>query len=144
MQLARLPVESIAASWPKLRDKIEGALPPISYESPDRSNKILESLLSGRLHCLVLYEAGKGVTGIVVVDFMTHFDSDHRTMFIYTLHGTGIATGKDWVEMIGLIKGYAKSQGCRDIAALSKSPSVIKIAQILGGSADYRLIQLEV
>lgn len=146
LRMLKLLPDQVGSMWHVIRPAIENALPPTALPSANRASMILAALLRDALSCFVLYkqEESRTVLGVLVTQVLEQVDSEHKVLFVYTLYGTGLATGKDWLTLISLIKDYARSSGCSHISALSKVDSVIKMMQILGADTEYRLMTLEV
>jgi hypothetical protein len=146
LQMLRIYPVAIPNAWPTLKACIEKALPPTTEDHAGRMNLVLASALSGRLEIFILFREGqeKKIIGVIVFERLKQVDADKPTLFIYALYGTGLASGKDWVRLVDMVKDYARDTGCQNIAALSKEPSVIKIIKIMGGEVDYHLLTLEV
>lgn len=139
---------SIAERWHAFRPEIEAALPPISVESPDRMNHVLEKLLIGTLECYIIYTEdakGKTLIGIMTLAMTEQLDSLHNDLIIYTLSGTSEALSiEEWKEGLRIVQSIAKSKGCKSIILFASNPNIIRFLERIGADTSYHVVRIPV
>ena len=143
-QLIKLSPEQISERWEVLRAAIESALPPPApYSDPNIMNNILASLLRGVLECWILYEGEKA---IIVGTFEVVLDvpSGIKSLLIYSLFSYKPFSYDLWGILLTRLRKYAKEIDCHKIVGYSNIERILELVQALGGSTDFRYIQLEV
>jgi hypothetical protein len=144
--LVKMLPEQISQYWPIIKYAIEGSLPPIANESPEKMNNLLTALLSDQMQCWVSYreegEEGKRVMeAILVTTIVGDYCSSIKSLMIYSLYGFSI-NEEAWISGFETIRKWGKAQGCNRIIAYSDVPRVIEVAQQFGGEAKYTFISL--
>ncbi len=145
--LTRLLPDQISQFWDVIKYAIEQSLPPIAGEGPDKMNKILTSLLSGRSDCWASYTVNgdqRRFEGIVITK-ITHDDvSDTKNLLIYCLYGYEMVDKSSWTSGFKSLVKYASSQGCHRIIGYTDVPFITKTVEKLGGETRYTFISLPV
>lgn len=145
--LTRLLPEQISSFWDIIKYAIEESLPPVVGEHPDKINRILSSLLSGKSQCWASYvrngESSK-FEGIVITKILYDDVSDTRNFLIYCLYGYNPVNRTSWLNGLKSLAKYAKSKGCSQIVGYSEIDFIIKLADRLGGNTDFRFISFNV
>jgi hypothetical protein len=141
--------DQVARHWEKIGYAIEQALPPIvdSRKSEDRMNRILESILAGRLdvHVFVVYEDEHPIIYAIMSTAITYaVDSEDKDLLIYSLYASHSLSREILFEGLELIKKYAKSQGCLAVSGYSNVQGVKKLFSMVGGDSSFTYLRLEV
>ena len=148
--IVRLLPDQIAKQWPTIRHALEGSLPPMASGREGRGNRLLESLLTDRLHCWVLFhpraeeEEGVEVEGFLFTTAVEDSNSGAVNLMVYALYGFTPLTEERWKEGVGLLARWAKSKGYEKIVAYTNNERVVVMAQHLGGRAEFTFISFNV
>jgi len=143
---AMLP-EQVARFWDVIKYGIEQSLPPISGEHPDKMNRVLSSLMSGRLICWAAYYIDgeqRVFEGIMVTTITYDMVSDTKSLLIYCLFGYGQVTDQTWLDGLRALTKYGKSKGCTTVSAYTDLDHMVKMTKALGGSSDWHYCTFDV
>ena len=83
--LVRLYPEQVANNWSVLSYGIQQSLPPITYESPKRLQKILEHIMLKEMDLWVGVEDEK-VKGLILTTPIYESNSDVNDLLIYSIY----------------------------------------------------------
>ena len=139
--LVKMYPEQVAKSWDILSYGIQQTLPPITYQSPKRMEKILESLLSEELVLWLGVDDDNKVQGLIVTSIVYEKNSDVKDLLIYSLYGFNNIPYRMIIEGMDTLKVYANSIGCKRITAYSNVKSIIKLMKKFG-SAEYTYLSI--
>lgn len=145
--LVKMLPEQISKFWDVIRYAIEQSLPPTVAESPDKMNRILSSLLSGKADCWASYTKSGGMNsfeGIVVTKMLYDDVSDTKNLLMYCLYGYTKVDKQSWLHGLKALTKYAEARGCARIVAYTDVPYMIDMANFLGGEAKYTLCSFDV
>jgi hypothetical protein len=145
--LTKLLPDQISNFWDVIKYSVEGSLPPIVGDHPDRMNRILSSLLCGKSECWASYNRqDKGIKfeGIVLTKMIYDDASDTRNLLIYCLYGYEDVNKESWLDGIKALTKYAKSKKCNQIIAYTEYGYLVNIAKSLGGNAKHTLVTFDV
>ena len=127
---------------------IEFTLPPIASGSEDRMNKVLESILCGRLIVYAAYdndEEGKPIFyGLLVTSTLEAVDGTEKSLLIYSLWGNKKVNMEQVLEVFSLIKKVAIAEGCRSISAYTSIPHLVKLCKEDGWNTDFTFVRKEI
>jgi hypothetical protein len=143
--LTRLLPDQISRFWDIIRFAIEESLPPITGEGPDKMNRILSSLLSGKADCWASYvkeKESRRFEGIVITKIQYDDISSTRNLLIYCLYGYEHIESESWTTGLKTLVKYASSKGCHRIIAYTDEPRIIEMVKKLGGETDYTFISI--
>lgn len=141
----QLTIEQISERWPILRKALEASHPPTSLANDFFFQKNLRDLLTGYKQAWVWADT-KGDVGYVISTFIDDFDSKQKFLLIYTAYALEdcVVEGKLWMEGLkGLFK-FAASTGCSKIVAFTNQEKVIKLANHVGMTAIWQMLEMEV
>lgn len=138
--LVKLLPDQVSYHWDVLSYGIQQSLPPVTYDSPKRLNRILESIMMEEMECWIATQ-DKRVTGIVVTCEIYEKNSDVKDLLIYCLYGFDKLSPKLIKEGLHTLKIYAASKGLKRITAYSNVPSVIKLMKTFG-SEDWQYLTI--
>ena len=136
---AMLP-EQISAFWDVIKYGIERSLPPFVGDHPDKMNRILSALLSGKLICWAAYQVdgdNRKFEGILITEILHDKASDTKNLLIYCAYGYEHGTPERWLYGLKVILKYAKSKGCTNVVAYTTIPYMVNLAKSMGGSAEW-------
>lgn len=139
--LVRLYPEQVANNWSVLSYGIQQSLPPITYESPKRLQKILEHIMLKEMDLWVGVEDEK-VKGLILTTPIYESNSDVNDLLIYSIYGFDKLGVKMIKDSIGTLKKYAVSKGFKRITAYSNVDSVIKMIKSLGGEETWTYLSI--
>jgi len=142
--LTRLLPDQIAKFWPIIKYAVEESLPPIVGEHPDKMNRMLSAMLSGKLEVWASYKKPNNkFEAIVVTQFLYDEASNTRNFLLYCLYGYEQIDSASWTEGWIALAKYAKAKGCHSIMAYTANAHLIDLAKLYGGNTDYTFISLD-
>ena len=140
--------DQVAGKWEAIGPAIESALPPIASGREDRLDKVLESILCGRLVVYAVVESdGESkaqLYGIMTVAIIDLVDGTEKSLLIYSLYGYRKVTLELVNEFLGLLKKIAVAEQCNSISAYSSVQPLIALCKSRGWNTDFTYIKLEV
>ena len=139
--LVRLYPNQVADNWSVLSYGIQQSLPPITYESPKRLQKILEHIMLKEMDLWVGVEKEK-VKGLILTTPIYESNSDVNDLLIYSIYGFDKLGIKMIKESIATLKKYAVNKGFKRITAYSNVDSVIKMIRALGGEESWTYLSI--
>ena len=143
--LTKLLPDQIAKLWDIIRYAIEQSLPPIVGEHPDKMNRLLSSMLSGKVEVWASYtKEERKFEGIVVTQLLYDDASNTKNLLIYCLYGYVDVNTDSWKEGWEALNKYAKSLGCHSIMAYSTNQFIVDIVKKLDGSTSYTFLSFDV
>jgi len=145
--LTKLTADQISKFWDIIKYAIEGSLPPIVGESPDKMNRILSSLLSYKTQCWASYKRDNEAVrfeGLILTRILYDDATDTKNLLIYCLYGYSNVDAKSWIDGLLSISKFAKSKGCTQVIAYSDVPYVVRLVEKLGGEAKYTFLSFDV
>ena len=145
--LTKLLPEQVSKLWDIIKYAVEQSLPPIVGEHPDKMNRILSSLLSGKIQCWASYVRNEKSTkfeGVVLTEMLYDEASCTKNLLIYCLYGYEDVANDSWINGVKTLAKYAKGQGCNQMLAYTDVPYMIKMTEKLGGEAKYTLCTFDV
>lgn len=146
MPVQRLTPEQVTSYWKLIQQGFEESLPPYTYQSGLKDNRLLTQLLTGNLTAWTAVENNQ----IKIVMTTTIIDdelSGVRNLLIYTLANVGnLAISEDlWLELRDVLVPYARAFQCYKIMAYSSVPAIVKVAtQLLGAEVESAFLSLEI
>jgi len=145
--LTQLLPDQISHFWDIIKYAIEQSLPPITHEHPDKMNRILSSLISGKAQCWASYNKSEKeikFEGIVVTRFLYDDVSNTKNLLIYCLYGYQGVNKSSWLHGLRALTKYASANGCKKIIAYTDIPYIINIAQQLNGATSYTFLTFDI
>ena len=144
--ILRLLPEQISEQWDIIKPTIEESLHS-ACEDVD-TNEVLTSLLNASSQCWVSSRkadnGGNIIEGIIITVITRNLFGEGRSLLIYSLFGYSMDTKEAWRGGAEALALFARSNGCSRITAYTDVPSLIKLAENLGGTANQRLISIPV
>lgn len=142
--ISKLLPDQISKFWPIIKYAIEQSLPPITSSHPDRTNRMLVAMLSGKLEVWVVYDKEDyKFEAIIVTQFLYDDDSGTKNLLLYCLFGYNTVSLGSWSEGLRHIAVYAKTNGCHSIVAYTANQDLVKIAESYGADVSYTFISFE-
>jgi hypothetical protein len=142
--LTKLLPEQISKFWPVIKYAVEESLPPTIGDHPDKMNRILSGLLSGKLDAWASYRhLPNEVTkfeGIAVTQILYDEASNTYSMLIYVAYAYEKMAPESWVEAYETVGKYARSKGCTRYIAYSSLPYLIDMAKKFGADTSFTFI----
>ena len=139
--LVKLMPDQVTNYWDILSYGIQQSLPPITYDSPKRLTRILESIMMEEMECWIGTK-DKTITGIIVTCEIYEKNSDVRDLLIYCLYGFDRLSPKLIKEGMHTLKEYAASKGLKRITAYSNVPSVIRLMKTFGSGEAWQYLTI--
>jgi len=128
----RLLPEQVSKLWDIIKYAIEESLPPIVTKNSDSMNRILASLLSGKMSCWVLYTKNEGMNRFdaVVLTKIVFDDATYtKNLLLYSVYGYAKMEPRHWMEGFAFMSKYALAQGCDRLLAYTNVPYLIEMAK---------------
>jgi len=149
LRMLKFYPDQVVRHWEKIGYAIEQALPPIvdSRKTEDRMNRILESILAGKLevHVFVTYkDEHPTVYGIASTAITYSVDNNNKELLIYSIYASRSLSRDIIFEGLELFRKYAKSQDCTAISAYSNVEGIKNFFTTVGGSSSFTYLRLEV
>lgn len=142
--VTQLLPDQISKFWPIIKYAIEQSVPPTVGEHPDKMNRILSGMLSGKLDVWVSYrKLADGTTkfdGIGVTQIQYDEATNTKSMLIFAVYAYEKTTPETWLEAYEAVGKYAKSKGCNRYIAYTTVPYIIEQAKMCGGDASFTFI----
>ena len=144
--LLRLLPEQISEQWDTIKPTIEESLRS-ACEDADM-NEVLTSLLNASSQCWVSSRkadnGGNIIEGIIITIITRDLFGEGRNLLIYSLFGYSMETKEAWRGGAKALALFAKSTQCSRITAYTDVPSLLKLVENLGGTANQRFISIPV
>ncbi len=144
--LTRLLPDQVSRFWDIIKFAIEESLPPVAYDHPDKMERILSSLLSGKAECWASYIRDEETTrfeGVVITRILHDDVSITNNLLIYCLYGYERIEKDSWIKGLHALAKYANSRNCSRIIAYTDIPYVTELAKKLGGEARYTFLSFD-
>lgn len=140
--LIKLMPNQISQNWPKLRPAVLNALPPIAPNlGTDTEINLLTALANDKLQMwAVCKEKSKSVNAVITTEIVEDFATKANHLVIYTLYGIDKMLREDFIDGLKALKKFARDNKCIKIIAYTNIDKVIELAQMLGGTVDWKVI----
>jgi len=138
--LVRLLPDQISDNWEIIKYAIKGSVPPTHNESPEKLNKIFESLLLGSMVCWasVKHNYDENTTlleGILITTVLEDKFSSTRNLLVYCIYSfTNQSTDLSWEQGLCKLIQYGRSIRCDSIVGFTQNDNIIRYVERLGGS----------
>lgn len=146
MYLIKLLEDQVAQYWEVIKYAIRQSLPPITYDSDEKLNNLLEALLLGKLQCWVVSANPEDVKTEALITTRISEDEVSRTrsLLIYTLFSFK-PLSEEVVNALrdGLLR-YAKANKCSRVIAYTKDANVLSIATKYGMTSSYTFLSFDI
>ena len=144
--LLRLLPEQISEQWDIIKPTIEDSLRS-ACEDADM-NEMLTSLLNASSQCWVssrkATNGGNVIEGIIITIITKNMFGEGKNLLIYSLFGYSMDTREAWRGGAKALALFAKSNQCSRIVAYTDVPSLIKLVENLGGTANQRFVSIPI
>jgi hypothetical protein len=141
--ITKLLPDQISKFWPVVKYAVEQSLPPTVGDHPDKMNRVLSGMLSGKLDVWVSYRHEGEVTkfdGIIVTQILYDDASNTKSLLIYSIYAYESTLPTTWAEGFESLFKYAKSKGCYKCIAYSSVPYVVEQAKKFGADTSFTFI----
>jgi hypothetical protein len=141
--LTKLLPDQISKFWPIIKYAVEQSLPPTVGDHPDKMNRILSGMLSGKLDVWASYRKEEGVAkfdGIGVTQVLYDEASNTKSMLIYAIYAYEKTTPETWSDAFEAVSKYAISKGCNRYVAYSSVPYVVDMAKQFGADTSFTFL----
>lgn len=128
----KLLPEQISNLWDIIKYAIEESLPPIVTKNQDSMNRILASLLSGKMSCWISYTKGEKESKFdaVILTKIIFDDATYtKNLLLYSVYGYTKMEPRHWMEGFAFMSKYALAQGCDRLIAYTEVPYLIEMAK---------------
>ena len=139
----KLTPDQVATFWPIIKYAIEESVPPTVGEQPDRMNRLLSSMLSGKLEVWASYTKPENkFEAIMVTQFLYDEASGTKNLLLYSVYGYVPIAEKSWAEGFHYLAEYAKANNCSSLIAYSANQGIIDLAKQYGGDVSYTFLSI--
>lgn len=145
--LTQLTPEQVSKFWSIIKYAVEQSLPPIVGEHPDKMNRLLSAILSGRLEVWASYtrsEEAVKFEAILVTQILYDDASNTKNLLLYCVYGYTVITSSSWLEGFKAVSKYAKSLGCSKIIAYTANENVVELAKKFNADTSFTFISIPV
>lgn len=145
--LTRLLPEQVSKLWNIIKYAIEQSVPPVSGEKPDKMNRILSSILCGKMDVWVSYVKGDNnkFEGLAVTEFLYNEPDGTKNLLLYSIYGYNpVENRKTYIEGLLTLMKYAKETNCSKMCAYTIDSGIVALAKRLGADTSYTLINFKV
>jgi hypothetical protein len=146
--LTKLLPDQISDHWDIIKYAIAESLPPTAGEGPDKMNRILSSLLTGKAECwissTITEENVRRFEAVSICKIQYDDISNTKNMLIYSLYGYEKIDRDSWTQAFITLGKYAKSRGCSRIVAYVNLPYLIELAKEFNANVDYTLVSFPI
>ena len=145
--ITQLLPDQISKLWDIIKYAVEQSMPPVAGDHPDRMNRILSSMLSGKTQCWVSYEKkeeGSELNAIILTKILYDDTSHTKSLLLYSVYGYGRIDQKFWMEGFAFMSKYAKSHGCTYLSAYTEVPYLIEMAKMYEAGTSYTYITFDI
>ena len=145
--LTKLLPEQVSAFWDIIKFSVEESLPPIVGENPDKMNRILTSILSGKTQCWASYRRDEEIPifeGICLTRIIYDDASDTKNLLIYTVYGYEKTIEESWMNAFLSVSKYAVAEGCSQVVAYTSVPYIVEKAKMYGANTDFTFVTFNI
>lgn len=135
--------EQITKHWDTIRFTLERSIPPVTYQSPETMNRILESALIGSIQVWAIFDSEE-IVGILTTTLTIDGPSQVKNLIVYSLFGFKKISDKVWESCYEGLRKYASDNACHRMGAYTSSSSVMDLVKRLGGDTSYHFVTVEV
>ena len=143
--LTKMLPDQISKFWPIIKYAVEESLPPTVGENPDKMNRILSSMISGKLEVWASYRYEEEIIkfeAILVTQLLFDEASGVKNLLLYCVYGYTVITDSSWLEGFKAISKYAKSLGCSGIVAYTANENVVELAKKFGADTSFVFVSI--
>lgn len=143
--LTKMLPDQISKFWPIIKYAVEESLPPMVGENPDKMNRILSSMISGKLEVWASYRYEEEIIkfeAILVTQLLFDEASGIKNLLLYCVYGYTVITDSSWLEGFKAISKYAKSLGCSGIVAYTANENVVELAKKFGADTSFIFVSI--
>ena len=145
--LTLLTLDQVSTYWDIIKYGLEQSLPPLVSDHPDKMNRVLSNLLTGKSQCWASY-IKEGETrkfeGIVVTRVLLDDVSNTRNLLIYAVYGYDSVSNESYITGLKTLAKYAKANNCTQIMAYTNVAQVVDIAKSFGADSQYTFLSWNV
>lgn len=144
--ITKLLPENVTENWDVVKEAIRQALPPFALDTPDKMNRILESIILGNLEVWVLYDNTEGIQikSIWTTSMITDPESQTKNLLVYSIFNFDHSTPENWIDGLSAMREYAKANDCVAITGFTKEPYVLKFVESVSGDTSVRFIRIPI
>jgi hypothetical protein len=145
--LTRLLPDQVSRLWDVIKYAIEQSVPPTSGDAPDKMNRILSSILCGKMDVWVSYVKGDSnkFEGLAVTEFLYNEIDGTKNLLLYSMFGYNpVESRKTYIEGLITLMKFAKESRCSKVVAYTIDSGIVALAKRLGADTSYTLINFNV
>jgi len=143
--ISRLTLEQVVDLWDVIKYAIDVSLPPTASRERFRINKILDSILCGKMDCWAVYERdeeNKVISGHAVILTVITVDecSGARALLVYALARLSERAPEElWYEGLSALRKYAVANSCQSLIAQT-NVEFVRDKLVEAGGEEYSLM----
>lgn len=136
--------EQVSSKWEIFAPLLEKSLPPTVTNRRLRMANVLRAILMEELQVWVFVDENQVERYIMSTTIRTDKVSLGKDLLVYSFTSLGQVEPRYVKQGVEVLKKYAKGNGCQSIIAYSADERVTRFFEGLGGSANYKLMQMRV
>lgn len=147
--LLHLTGDQVSMYWDTIAKAIESSMPPYTYSSSMKLNRVFQELLSERMQAWIVMSDAEGngsieALGVMITAIQEDQYTDTKNLLIYTLYGIQKITEEVWKEGLATLIKFARTKDCFRIIAYTDIPAIMDRVEELGGDVSISFVSLEV
>lgn len=137
--IVRVEPQEVSMYWPLIHPGVKKSMPPKAWELTRNGNSVLKALIEGRAQCWLECTEVDGnytnVRGMAITTIYIDAITGITTLLIYALWNCGNEKFEDglWQDGAQQMAEFAKQYNCQQIAGYTRSKSVVRAVETLGG-----------
>ena len=138
MMLRRMGVEWITSNWPLLKMAVIRSGLVIARKDEGELNRVLESLLVGKLACWVAGDPQ--VHTVILASVVMEEISGTKNVMVYCAHGFRLVKSEEYLEIGKEFGMIYKNQGCSNVILYSANDKLTKLMNKFNANTENTLI----
>jgi hypothetical protein len=136
--IKRMSPEWISENWEMLREAVRISGLVMARKDDEELNRVLESLLVGRLACWTCGEPK--IHTLVLVSITLETISGTKNALIYCAHSFRFVKPEEYIEMAKELGERYKNLGCSNILLYTSNEKLVGILEQFDADVNHRLI----
>ena len=144
--LTRLTGSQVTEYWKVIEDSLTQSLAYEVSSSMAARNKILRTILVGKLVCWILHypEKTNTVKAVVLTTIVEEDLIDSKSLMIFSLGILEKPSADEWTEGFDSLAKYGKGVGCYRLLFYTRNAKMLKIAKLFGSVQAYTMVTIDI
>ena len=144
MKLIKITQETLAEKWDSLKEALKSDTSPLAVKDEEHFNYIYNALLTDEMQAWVYVDENQVPVLLTITTFVKEPGSKSTNLLIYFFSGFNNFNIDHILDGFKTIRRFALKHNCAKIIAYTNIPKVVEIANKVGFSASYVLLEKEV